>query len=82
MNGYNFNFEIFDDWLTKIEEKTESPLFTIAFTKGDVGEVKQLDPMFIPLEEKFFKNEDGVLVLDIGALKEAIENYDPSPGPK
>lgn len=79
MNGYSFDFEIFDDWLTKVEEKTEAPLYTIAFTKGEVGEVKQLDPMYIPLEEQFFKNEDGVLVLDIGALKDALDNYQPGP---
>lgn len=79
MNGYSFDFEVYDDWLTKVEEKTESPLFTVSFSKGTVGGVKQLDPMYIPLEEKFFQDIEGTLVLNIGALKDALDNYQPGP---
>lgn len=80
MNSYLFETDIFDDVLQSVEDKTLDPLYTVGFSKGNPGELKQLDPKYVPIDARFFQDQDGVLVLDIGALKEALDNY--TPGPK
>ena len=83
MYSYNFDLTIFKDITDSYEEVYGEGISDIAITSGTPGSVKKLDGDFIPLESKFFeKDENGTLVLNIGALKEAIENYDPSPGHK
>lgn len=77
MDGYKYENLLFknivDDFIAKYGEDITS----IGLTEGDVAQTKQLDADYIPvdLNSGLFEVVDGVITLNLGALKDALDNY-------
>lgn len=81
MNGYKYENLLFKNIVDDFMDKYGEDISSIGLTKGDVAQTKQLDADYIPvdLNSGLFEVVDGVITLNLGALKNALDNYvDPS----
>ena len=81
MDGFKYESLLFKNIVDDFIDKYGEDITSIGLTKGDVAQTKQLDADYIPvdLNSGLFEVVDGVITLNLGALKDALDNYvDPS----
>ena len=81
MDGFKYESLLFKNIVDDFIDKYGEDITSIGLTKGDVAQTKQLDAEYIPvdLNSGLFEVVDGVITLNLGALKDALDNYvDPS----
>jgi hypothetical protein len=77
MTGFKYEGVLFKSIVDAFVEEYGDDISSIGLSEGNVAGVKQLDVDFIPvdIDSGLFSVIDGKISLNIGALKNAIENY-------